>query len=80
MPVYEFKNTNTGEVVELVMSISARDQYVEDNPHMEPHHSQPIACSDPVRLGLRKIDHGFTEVLNRIKTGSGRGNTINTRR
>lgn len=80
MPVYEFKNTETGDVVELVMSISARDQYVIDNPHMHPHHSQPIACSDPVRLGLRKIDHGFNEVLTRIKSGSGRGNTISTRR
>lgn len=79
MPVYEFKNSQTGDVVEMTMKIAERDQFLADNPHMQPHHSQPIACSDPIRLGIRKIDYGFNEVLSRVKKGSGRSNTIKTR-
>jgi len=79
MPLYEFKDTTTGEVFELNMSISSRDEYIASNPHIQPHYSTPIACGNPVALGIRKIDHGFNEVLSRVKAGSGRSNTIKTR-
>ena len=35
MPNYTFEDTNTGEIHELTMRISERDDYVKDNPHMK---------------------------------------------
>ena len=66
MPLYEFKNTETGELVEKFMSISAREDYLSQNPHMEAVISGGSAFIDPVRLGVRKPDQGFKEVLQRI--------------
>ena len=34
MPNYTFEDTNTGEVYEMTMRISERDEFVKDNPHM----------------------------------------------
>ena len=35
MPNYDFKNTETGEIIEVCMSIHDLDKYKEENPHME---------------------------------------------
>ena len=35
MPTYDFKNKDTGEVTELVMSIAKMEQYRKDNPNMQ---------------------------------------------
>lgn len=66
MPLYEFKNTETGEVIEKFMSISSREEYMKENPHMEAVISGGNAIIDPVRLGIRRPDQGFKEVLQRI--------------
>lgn len=35
MPTYTFEDTNTGDVYEMTMRISERDEFVEENPHMK---------------------------------------------
>ncbi len=35
MPQYKFENTETGEVWEEIMSISGREKYLEENPHIK---------------------------------------------
>lgn len=65
MPLYDFKNTQTGEVFEKMMSISAKEEYLKENPHIEPVLGANMLI-DPVRLGVRKTDAGFKEVLQRI--------------
>lgn len=35
MPTYNFRNKETGEETSEFMSISALDQYLLDNPHLE---------------------------------------------
>ena len=35
MPTYDFVNTETGEEFEEFMSISAREQYLKDNPKIQ---------------------------------------------
>ncbi|MEC7837628.1 MAG: zinc ribbon domain-containing protein [Chloroflexota bacterium] len=35
MPTYEFKNTNTGEIEEYLLSFSQIDNFKKDNPHLE---------------------------------------------
>jgi hypothetical protein len=72
MPVYAFKNLNTGEVEEHTFRISEYDKFKEDNPHLERYIDGSPGMSDPVRLGLVKPAEGFREVLRNIKKGSPR--------
>ena len=61
-----FRNKDTGEEFEKFMSISAREQYLQENPDIETMVSgAPMVC-DPVRVGVRKKDSGFSEVLQKI--------------
>ena len=66
MPFYTFLNTKTDEVFEDMMSIAAKEQYLVENPHIVQEFTN-IAIGDPVRLGLRKPDDTFRDVLRTIK-------------
>lgn len=66
MPLYEFRNKETNEVIEKFMSMSSREEYLKANPNMETVISGGANFIDPVRLGIRKPDQGFKEVLQRI--------------
>ena len=35
MPTYEFRNNETGEIEEYLLSFSAIDKFKEENPHLE---------------------------------------------
>jgi hypothetical protein len=65
MPLYDFKNKDTGETFEKMMSIAAKEEYLKENPNIEPVLGVNMLI-DPVRLGVRKTDSGFKEVLQRI--------------
>jgi hypothetical protein len=65
MPLYDFRNKDTGEVFEKFMSISAKEEYLKENPNIESMLGTN-ALIDPVRLGIRRPDQGFKEVLQRI--------------
>lgn len=65
MPLYDFRNKDTGEVFEKMMSISAKEEYLKENPNIESMLGMN-ALIDPVRLGVRRADNGFKEVLQRI--------------
>ena len=65
MPTYMFNNKDTGEVTELAMKISELDAYRASNVHLETIIQAPMIC-DPVRVGARKMDTGFKEVLQKI--------------
>jgi hypothetical protein len=75
MPTYRFRNKETGELTEVVMKIAELDPYREANPHLETIISAPMVC-DPVRVGARKPDSGFKEVLQKIHERSP-GSTLN---
>lgn len=66
MPTYEFRNKETGEITEKFMSISAREQFLADNPHLEQAMTTPPMVCDPTRIGVAKKDTGFKEVLQKI--------------
>jgi hypothetical protein len=66
MPTYDFRNRETGEVVEHIMSIAAKEEYLKENPHMESIITGQPPLIDPYRLGLVKPDNGFKEVLQRV--------------
>lgn len=66
MPTYNFYDKDTSIEFEKFMSISARDQYLLENPNVETRFSgAPMVC-DPVRVGATKKDTGFKEVLQKI--------------
>ena len=50
------------------MSIAAKETFLRENPHIvqEIFHS-PIPQGDSIRLGLRKPDDGFRDILREVK-------------
>ena len=66
MPTYTFKNKETGETFDQFMTIASREQFLKDNPNLETIISGAPMMMDPVRAGVRKIDNGFKEVLQKI--------------
>lgn len=71
MPTYKFRNKDTGEEFEQFMGISARDKFLVDNPNLESLVNGAPMMMDPVRAGVRKVDSGFKEVLQKIHTTAG---------
>lgn len=64
MPTYEFRNKETGEVIERFMSMSSREQFLLDNPHLEQTMTKaPAVAGDHIVI---KKDTGFKEVLQKI--------------
>lgn len=55
--------------------MSERETYLEENPHVKQTIKKAPALGDSVRLGLRKPDQGFREVLQKAKVH--KHNTIN---
>jgi hypothetical protein len=70
MPTYTFKNKDTGETFDQFMSISAREEYLRDNPQLET----VIGVVAMVR-DTPKLDGGFREVLQKIHERSA-GSTL----
>ena len=68
MPVYEFRNNETGETFEKILKISEREEFLEAHPDIEQVHLTPMMSPvmDPVRLGIRKAPAGFRSVLRDI--------------
>lgn len=77
MPTYDFRHRETGEIIEKLMKISERDDFLRDNPQYESVILGAPSIGDPVRLGIRKPDQGFREVLQKAKAAHPRGN-VNT--
>lgn len=67
MPTYNFRNINTGEEFEVSMKIADLDAYKEANPELQQFLTGAPALGDSVRLGLRKPDEGFRDVLRNVK-------------
>lgn len=77
MPTYTFVNTSTGEEVDALLSISERDEFLQNNPNYTQALSTP-SVGDPVRMGIRKTPDGFNELLKHAKKSHAHS-TIQTR-
>ena len=66
MPLYSFRNKDTNEVIEDFMTISERDQFLSRNPEYVQELAAP-PIGDSVRLGVKRIDNGFNDVLKKAK-------------
>lgn len=66
MPLYDFVNTETGEHFELQLKIAEKEEYLEQNPHIQQEYLTAPSIGDAVRMGIRKTDNGWKEVLNKV--------------
>ena len=73
MPTYTYRTINTGEVFDKMMKIADKEQFLLDNPDLESIIGAP-AMGDSVRLGIRRPDNGFREVLSKISDANYKSN------
>lgn len=68
MPTYLFRDTNSGDVLEKIMSISAREEYLKENPHLETIIQAPMLVSSVSTSNFKsnKVPSGFNEVLSKV--------------
>ena len=69
MPTYEFKNKDTGEVFEKIMSYDNKVEYLKDNPNIQSHYSTLNIDHDGGKSVLSRAGSGWKEVQDRIKSG-----------
>lgn len=77
MPTYIFKHKETGEITEVTLPISQLDQYKEDHPELESQITAPQIITN-AKSTLSKAGKDWENHLDRMKKGSGKGNTIHT--
>lgn len=77
MANYTFINTKTNREEDLSMPISELDNFKAQNPHMQQIIKTAPAIADPTRLGVKKPDANFRDVLKKVKKAH-RGSTVNT--
>ncbi len=64
MPTYSFIDTESGEEFDALMKISEREEYLKNNPNI-----QPLLTAAAIVGGVSikdKVPSGFKEVLSRI--------------
>lgn len=78
MPLYTFRNKKTGEEWNEVMSISRMSELTAEGSDIEQIIGSPRIVSG-VGSVQSKTDDGWKETLQKIKSGSGKRNTIRTK-
>ena len=63
MPTYTFYNTETDEQFDDFMSWSQRENYLKDNPHIEPMLTTAALVGDHI---VNRIDGGMKDTFSRI--------------
>jgi len=74
MPTYTFRDKDTQETFDRIMSYVQKVEFLEENPHLESIITSAPGIGDPVRLGLRKPDQGFRDVLKTMKANKAYSN------
>lgn len=75
MPTYTLKDIKTGDTWDIICSWNELQETLDNMPDVIQVPSAPRIVSG-VGGVLSKTDNGWKENLDRIKKGSGRGNTI----
>ena len=79
MPTYTFREKENPETVfeQFFKTISQKEEFLLNNPHLEQIHTSAASIGDTIRLGLRKPDDAFRDKLKDIKRKH-YGSTVNT--
>lgn len=78
MPIYNFRNKQTGEITEVSLRISELDKYKEDNPDLESVILSAPGLTSGHKTARQLAGGDWNNMLDNIKKKSGRGNTIKT--
>ena len=65
MPTYDFLDTETGETFEKFISLSGKDEYLKENPHIQQVHLGAMSIVSGVSI-TGKVPDGFKEVLSKV--------------
>lgn len=68
MPIYSMQNTETDEIFELNIKYSELETYLQENPTIKQIFTRFPGYCDSVRMGVRRVDDGFKDVLTKAKT------------
>lgn len=68
MPTYTFRNKTTGDVVDKIMSYSAREAFLEENPDLEVIIGTPTTISGVDNSSGGRLPDGFKDLLKNMKT------------
>lgn len=68
MPTYEFLNKKTKKLEEHIMSVSAYDEFKENNPHLERYIGDAplFSYSGTGDMAGKKTDNTWKEVMHKI--------------
>ena len=66
MPVYSIMNKETEEVFEVNMKFTELETYLSDNKNLKQVFTRFPGIADPTRLGIKKPDNGFRDVLQNV--------------
>lgn len=67
MPYYTIRNNETNTVEDVFMSILEKEKLLKENPHLEQIFTTAPNIGDSVRLGIRKPDNSFRDILRNVK-------------
>lgn len=77
MPIYDFKCNSCEDIFTVTCRIAEKDNQscpkCSSNSY-EHHHTTGLAIGDSVRLGVKKTDNGFKEVLSKIASNNYKSN------
>lgn len=68
MPVYSIRNNETLVEFEVALKYSELTGYLQENPHFQQIFTRFPGVVDPVRVGIRKTDSSFRDVLSKAKS------------
>lgn len=75
MPTYTMINKETGEVQDMILSFSERDELLAAGKYTQKLNTPKIVTH--VGGTLRQTSDGWKDLLKNVKKGSGKDNTIN---
>lgn len=67
MPVYSIRDTKTQEVFEVTLKFSELETYLLENTHLKQEFNKFPGIGDSIRMGVRKPDDGFRDVLRNVR-------------
>lgn len=79
MPKYIFKNKESGVMMEKSLRISELDTWKSENPEWIQQITAPTILYGSRRDNLSRAGDGWNDLLGKVKSGSGRNNTIKTK-
>ena len=68
MPVYSIRDNENQTEFEVVMKYSELVEYLDRNPNFQQIYTKFPGVVDSVRIGVRKTDSSFKDVLSKAKS------------